>query len=423
MPRLNTSRTNTTSHIYRATNGNDNIFNNIELIPSIQTTLNLAEELRKENKAIEARKKEKIQCEVCKKFIPRIQNSYTRAGINICDSCLKTHTHCQECHRIEEKTKLKHILRYHTYYCSKCFKLRFTSCRGCGEIFYRDDVIINEDNGQYYCNRCWINISNIHEYSYIPSLEFNTVTGKKKEDEGEQIFIGVELEVTRPKKYTINQSGKEFFTFLNKNNLHNFFYLKRDSSIDGFEIVTHPFTLEFEKKYAYFDIITKWLAQNKYESSDKFRCGLHIHISKKLLHEEMIYKFRLFINKYQAEMFKFSGRLKEKNVFCLYETLDDIIDDNPQEGRHWAVNTNTNKGTMELRIFAGTLKYSILIGYLEFVYALLEFLKKEEKKNLCKLDKQYYLSWNGFIKKLNKTKYPNLTELFKNKLLTTKENI
>lgn len=77
-----------------------------------------------------------------------------------------------------------------------------------------------------------------------------------------------------------------------------------------------------------------------------------------------------------------------------------------QSGRYWALNLNTNKKTIEMRLFRGTLNYNRFIACFDFADAISRFIKTKETNRLLKQDKEYFeISWDRFLTYCKKNKY------------------
>jgi len=260
------------------------------------------------------------------------------------------------------------------YYCDDCYNENFERCVSCEGIFNREDI--NEDG---YCYNCNSENSVISGYLTRPRLVFNKLPYENT------TFLGVELEVEPPKdeddNCNITDYAENFQMFLSSNGLEDHFILKDDGSIQGFEIVSSPFTLKFAHQKLKFYKMLKYLRNNEYTSHNNGRCGMHIHIGKNCLTPLDIKKLRIIFSKCQVELYKLSNRRGKNTSYCQYEAfnLKAILRGYNQEGRYHALNLNTSatypKNTIEFRIFRGTLKYSRFIANLQFCDAIIDFVK------------------------------------------------
>lgn len=121
----------------------------------------------------------------------------------------------------------------------------------------------------------------IHDYSYKPDPEFK--------GEGKRYF-GVELEVD----YGGNDNAKEVLDIANydKENI----YIKSDGSLDdGFEIVTHPMTLNYYINLMPWEEVMRKLIRMGYKSHKAGTCSLHIHINRTAFGYLMKFAICLFL--------------------------------------------------------------------------------------------------------------------------------
>lgn len=119
-----------------------------------------------------------------------------------------------------------------TILCHDCFDDHYHRCDCCSRII-RDDRICWR-NDVPYCEPCFEDFDDeIEEYSYKPEPIFY---GKGKR------YLGVELEVDNGGKVDSNaESIKEVANYHEEH-----VYIKSDGSLDdGFEIVSHPMTLDY----------------------------------------------------------------------------------------------------------------------------------------------------------------------------------
>lgn len=164
---------------------------------------------------------------------------------------------------------------------------------------------------------------------------------------------------------------------------HQYCGVEHDGSLDhGFEIVTgytgldvHKHQLEFFKK--------PW---NGVKSHDTRTCGLHVHVCKRgvtMLHAA---KMIFFINESSnMRLIRAIARRDSssyasiKNKKADYEWLKRAKQcrdplSNLNEDRYEALNFK-NPGTIEFRLFRGTLKYETIMACLEFTFATWHFTR------------------------------------------------
>ncbi len=254
----------------------------------------------------------------------------------------------------------------------------------------------------WHCYACNPVSKEIKNYNYTPNSwhfkeEKYEITDKK--EVGNKVFplyIGMELEVepydrdpNRVLSYATN-----FRNFLTGLNVHKMFYFKHDGSVQGFEIVTHPFSLKYAKNLELRKIL-EWLTKEQYTSYSNGRCGLHIHLDKNYFNHFDIIKLRMFFSRNQKQIKIFSKRDGCNTKYCGIEefSLKNFLYGG-QEGRYWALNMNTGKNTIEIRIFRGTLDYARLIASMQFCEAVALFVKTVGIGYISKqISWEYFIEW------------------------------
>ncbi len=208
----------------------------------------------------------------------------------------------------------------------------------------------------------------------------------------------------------------QFQSYLKKEKIAEYIYFKHDGSIEGFEIVTHPMTSQFIHKKLRLKPMLSWLKVHKCKSYDSEHCGLHIHANKKFFREIDIVKLRLFFKTNWEPIIKFAQRNGKGMNFCQPDpsTIKDIINCKTPHGRYWGININTgSKGTVEFRVFRGTLRHERLLASLQFVDAICHFVKAVGITSLIE-GKEKKKSWEPFLKWIKESnRYDHLVRLIK----------
>jgi hypothetical protein len=282
----------------------------------------------------------------------------------------------------------------------------YFTCDDCGEIFHTDQMNSVNDGNNHVCESCcsdnyvWDDrretyvspddLSSdksdlIESYSYTPHLEFKG----KKDYSSTNPFFGFELEVECP-----DDNRNDMASYLNDvyNYAENYLYFKEDGSLDnGVEIVSHPATMsEHLKRLKESDFIE--LSKLGAKSFDTKTCGLHFHISKEFMTDAHKVRFGLLFAMLREPFEVLAQRkastyakFKSKNLArSQYKKSDE---------RYEAVNW-TNKKTVEIRMFKGTLKFSTFIASMQLCHAA--YLFTHSRHSLaCKMTTQDI--WLRFI--------------------------
>lgn len=255
-----------------------------------------------------------------------------------------------------------------------------------GNIGHTDDLYYWESDGEYHDeaeneddedeDEDGNSYPTIHNYSHRPSMKFHKINFENENAP----FLGIELEVERK-----NSNGLKHRAMAGLIE-HDHWYFKTDGSLtDGFEIVTHPMTFNYVKRYEeVFSESLKKLVENGYNSYDANTCGMHIHISKKCFTTWHLYRFLKFFVENKEFIVAISQRKIEK-----LKKWANIEDDNDtsliykakkKEGnseRYVAINLK-NTQTIEIRIFRGTLNFNSFMKNIEFAHALFMYTKENK---------------------------------------------
>ena len=278
----------------------------------------------------------------------------------------------------------------------------YGECRDCG-----DEKAVRIYKGGGLCKNCLNEVlfsDLVFNYSHKPQPSIFQYP------KNNNLYMGFELEVEQVNEEN-GIKAEAFKNFLKKHYQEQFFYLKEDGSLDsGFEMVSHPFTLSFAKKYFKLSKILSWLRNNSFEALEN--CGMHIHINRAYFSEKDLIRMRIFFSLNQEYLYKLSGREDRDNSYCQYEDLDlDMFLNGEEEDydRDRALNFSTHDhSTIELRLFQSTLDFKRFMSYLEFAEVISLYCKKTTIKDIISKEREE-VSWGLFCKWLVKNnKYKKL---------------
>jgi len=330
-------------------------------------------------------------CAICNKHFK--EDELTEFdGYLFCQSCLAEQTVlCQDCgeriYRSQNEGTSEHPL------CRECHDDNYTYCERCGRMIHNDAALYIDDGDYPYCRFCYeIECDRkIHEYNYKPDPIFY--------GEGNR-FFGVELEIDEGGEN--DSSAEDVMYVANRSDEH--IYCKHDGSLhDGFEIVTHPMTLDYHLNTMPWKEITDKARDLDYTSHQAKTCGLHIHVNRTAFGEDTstqdaaIARVLYFVERNWNELLIFSRRTQKQleNWARRYGYKDEPCEmlehaKKGSIGRYACVNL-TNYSTIEFRIFRGTLKINTIFATLQLVNRICEVaicLSDEEIRNL---------SWSRFV--------------------------
>ena len=310
-------------------------------------------------------------------------------GELLCDDCAEEHTvtcdHCGETIWANDA-----VSDDHTTLCACCFDDHFRRCEECGRIIHDNDTYWSGDYP--YCSSCYDELENeIEEYNYKPDPIFY--------GEGTR-FFGVELEVDCAGKDDDNARKIKEQANLRCEHI----YCKSDGSLDdGFEIVTHPMTLEYHLNDMPWGDVLHTAVRLGYKSHMTSTCGLHVHVNRTALGEDseaqerVIERILFFVETHWAELFTFSRRsLYSMNRWAArygFEKTGKEIMSKAKKGnlgRYAAINL-CPFSTVEFRLFRGTLKLNTLFATLQLVNHIIDIaLTRSEEE----IERQ---SWSEFV--------------------------
>lgn len=362
--------------------------------------------------------REEITCSICGARLTE-ETAHEFDGQIMCEDCFDEQTTVCECcgERIWRDNAEGDS---YTTLCQHCYDYSYTSCDACGRLIHNQDAHYEDDSDYAYCESCFDKLQEkaIKSYNYKPEPIFYG---------SGNLFYGVELEIDKGGEYDSNAE-----ILLNIANAHDdVLYAKHDGSIDyGFELVSHPMTLDYHTtKMDWLGIFNKAVSLG-YRSHQTQTCGLHVHVGRSAFgktHDEqeiVIARIVHFIEKHWWEIVKFSRRteLTLNRWAARYATISAEVQDTYKKakdkrlGRYVAVNLE-NYATIEFRLFRGTLRYKTFIAALQLV------------DEICRLaimldDKSFEsMSWSDFVLNINKEDKPELIEYLKSKRLYVNEEI
>lgn len=341
--------------------------------------------------------REYVQCPDCDEWFPEEDMTVVNRGdlrdeILVCDDCLHNSINYYRCDSCGEWVTDRHVAMSDdsgTIICDGCDDDYYV-CDDCGRIVHIDDVYWDDDTDEHFCRDCWDRrrTCNLHEYGFKPYPVFGTTDEHDGADRyyGHDLTFGVELECDDGENR--EAAVQEIAALTDR------VYCKRDGSLhNGYEVVTHPGTLEWHMTRFPWDDVCKISRQYNFSSHDAGTCGLHIHIGKVQLETNIessntvTGKLILLTNVVWPELVRFSRRGGEvhwaernRGVETLTADLSDdaamlnLYRSSRRAGRYLAVNV-TNDSTVELRFNRGTLKLGTIYASLQLASNLALFAR------------------------------------------------
>lgn len=204
----------------------------------------------------------------------------------------------------------------------------------------------------------------IHDYTYKPDPIFY---GEGK------LYVGLELEVSWP---DISEGSEWIKSYVERS---DFWYAKSDSTVDsGFELVTHPMTLDYGRRHFPYGAIETALRGGAEPDNDS--CGTHIHVSRSGLSGRQWWTL-FAIHRKLPELCGTVGGRGINSEWAKWEDSGDILSQPVKEklqpgaeyhGRYVPVNV-ANKHTIELRYPKGDFTPTGVRRNLQWIDALTTF--------------------------------------------------
>ena len=333
-------------------------------------------------------------------------------GELLCDDCFDdnciTCEHCGETIWLNDAVQDDNITL-----CERCYNDYYHRCECCNRIIH--DNSTNWRGDYPYCNSCYDDFNDeIEEYGYKPEPVFYG-DGKR--------YLGVELEVDCGGKDDDNASALKGI-----GNAHNeHIYIKSDGSIDdGFEIVSHPMTLNYHMNNMDWESVLHEAIKMGYRSHQTSTCGLHIHVNRNAFgdnqaeQEEVISRILFFIEKNWNEIFRFSRR-NEYNMnrwsarYGYEKSGKEILQKAKDTGNRYVAVNLRNYHTIEFRLFRGTLKLNTFLATLQLVNEICRVALLFSEEDIDKM------SWSVFVRDMNY--YPELVQYLKERQLYINDEI
>jgi len=320
---------------------------------------------------------------------------------------------CISCHDFYDNDTYESYEHSGDTYCQPCYNDHIVVCDDCDYVYHID-----------YGHHCSYDEGEsdegiIHAYHYKPHPVFFG------HDEGYHLGFELEIEAVSDSN-DLNGSAESLMAILGDRT-----YFKFDGSVEnGFEIVSHPHTLkEYTDKFPWrFVKKAKELGFRSWDAQQS-SCGLHVHVSRvafgpgKLEDEsdDRYYKRTIIVRQRheirfikliydnQRQIERLSGRPANR-----WSTFSDknrvwnkVKDDYQVDGRYSAVNTS-NRDTIEVRTFKGSLNKPRIMADIELVHCAVEYTRDLRVTGANKA--LSWLKFTGYVAE-NMDKYPHLFTL------------
>jgi hypothetical protein len=271
--------------------------------------------------------------------------------------------------------------------CDDCGGDRRYHCRSCGDC-YCDGACPDCDNCPCTCEDD-SPPDGLHSYNYRPDPQFH----------GDRApFYGVEIEVTTDERLAAVEIVESYAGSL--------IYCKEDGSVDGVELVTHPMSFDWAmerfpwrmlsalKSEADATIIPQENGIHIHVGRDGFDCPSHIYRWLKLWYRNPQDIQRIARRRSSGwAAFSPEHRKGQKQHVMRGKPGYSQYEDPTMHERYSAINTQNSK-TLEVRVFASTLRPVRLKAAIQLVAGTVEYARQLNSETVIR---RYGWDWKAFI--------------------------
>lgn len=363
-----------------------------------------------------------FRCEDCGKIYQMKDAVYAKGGRLICDGCRDDYVKCRDC---DEWIHLEdaYSLRHGEYVCDDCYSLNYFTCERCEEIFHNNNGQWIGDN--HYCDSCAD--AECHEQVVMDYHKFEeTSEYRPVKCDGEKVgkyepYLGVELECDDG-----DFDGDDFSEWMDNDWLVHF---ERDGSLsdDGVEMITQPCTLKYHQESIGWHRLCKRLLSQGFRSHNASCCGLHVHMTRSKIPVTSVVKMDIWLNRWRLwrdvarRSSIYNGSYDDNKkadighaVYNVYQPSNVALKwaGRGYNDRYQPLNTE-NSGTIEIRIFRGTLNHETVLGTLEMCHALVMFANSVPIARVYDTKPEDFLSFISGNLNRYKNVFPMLARLIK----------
>jgi hypothetical protein len=345
-----------------------------------------------------------------------------------CNECTTLCNDCSEVVHFDQVERLDLAWDEHMV-CTYCFE-SYESCVSCGYTTHTDNMCHGDYSDEPYCQSCYDEAQgcgdSVHSYSWQPGdrhfwyvalrpeqhlgreytipIKFAGLRAFSNLDSwqyqrqpfdppqdftavNKQLFMGYELETNIGECSDLRGAAEFLLSAMRKTDnqgvtldSEDYLYLKEDGSISGFEIVTHPATLEAHKVLMPRDAFSALAKDHGMVGWAGAGAGLHVHVSKRAFTHAHLHKFQLFHYRNSHWLKTFAGR--DSGRWASFDvtqnhngepmklsTLAKGQYERTYLNRYHALNFVPPR-TVELRYFRASLKPDTVLAVLEIVHAM-----------------------------------------------------
>lgn len=391
-----------------------------------------------------------VVCDDCGELVKEDETYTTHDNRVICTNCFNSNDYyvCERCGLVIEDSECVYIEDKNEYVCEDCAENYYYQCMHCGE-WYSSNKIITDSIGQHLCEDCYcdnyytcagcgefVQMDNcywddrtdepycvscyegkeqkqiINRYHSNNNWTVHYTESERNDYISDKLTLGLEIEVAGDTEHA------EGFMERVDNDL---IYLEKDSSVEGFEIITQPMTREYATEVFPNKISEgfKYLRMNNFRGHNAG--GIHIHVANYGDIRLTIYRLKRLLYNIDSKQQRLLLKLTQRRSDDLILWSNNQVPFNMsleyayyQNNRYEAINLDGRTGTLEFRIFNSNLRIERISKNIEMVYALLDYINSSSWNSSSDL-----YDWMRFVYD-NNVNYPNLYLFIEEKQLREK---
>lgn len=305
-----------------------------------------------------------------------------------CEDCVESHAvRCDECGGLFDEGRVTDREMSDGEDVTLCLRCEsgHTECEDCGRLmrdgeaeWVGDGVYCEDCVGDHRGSEC------LEGYGHTSGLWFWMDDGTVKAswdlegDERKALYLGIELETD------YNDDADDLANDVACRYDHRHLVCKEDGSLseEGVEIVSQPMTPRCHLGCGMWEEIADTVREHGGTSHDAGTCGLHIHMSRAFFGDGAVYRLDRLFHRLRTQMLDFSRREGHQLGWCGIDDHDELADvqdvkerkakwadKKKRAGRYEAVN-NTNRDTVEIRLWRGTLNMVTFRATVQFTTGL-----------------------------------------------------
>lgn len=306
-------------------------------------------------------------------------NFRNRSGVAICDDCHSNHYYyCDYC----ENSVGTPYWNHETDMCELCTSVRFSRCADCDNLVNEDNLYYSDYSSDVRCEYCYYeheneshHIPNVQGYhSGAPwSMQYHTIGGHSDSPLG-FTYYGVELEC--------EDVSADIGDVLSDMMSARIGHAETDGSLNnGIEFITQPATL-MAWRDSFGDSVREYMSkvQQFGGTFEDDTCGAHVHVSRTAFDNDThLFRFVTFMRHNESFVRVISGRddssidqWAKVNNYRSGELRQEV---KRQSGNRYRAVNLSNSRTVEVRAFAGSNDFADIIGSIELISAVIEYVR------------------------------------------------